>query len=428
MTLRAAIVASAAIGAFALLASLLAYAVVGGSLRSTLAASLRADADGVAALYRLGESGSARDALAGPTGGVIVHLYDPFAMLLAASSDRMPPLPREVVLGAVTEPADWRGALGEGRVMVALTPFAFGVVAVIGDTAFVAAASTRVARTLAAASLAFVVASAVAGSLLARVVVEPVRALAAEAQRRDADRLDPLPDPVGHDEVAQLTRVLNDLLARLRAALDAQRTLLAETSHELRTPLTALQGFLARAARRAPEGVHGDLADAQRLAASMTRLLGDLLALSRGAVARDFDPHLLDPYVDVAVPVASEFGLPVAGGAGVWVIGDPERLRQLLRNLLSNAVRAAGVEGVAVALTAGAADVTIAVTDRGPGIPDALRERVFEKFFSGAGGTGLGLAIARQIARAHGSDLTLVSAPGSTTFAFTLARASVDDV
>jgi two-component system, OmpR family, sensor kinase len=438
LALRAAAIASASIGAFALLASTLAYAVVGSSLRGTLEASLRTDALRVADLYRLGASGSARDALAGPTGGVIVHLYDPFATLLASSSERFTaPLPAAVVAEATAQGRAWRGEIAGLRASVALEPFAFGVVAVIGDVAFVDDALTRLARTLGGASLLLIIASALLGALQARLILQPVRALARAAQQRDADRLDPLPDPGTRDEIARLTAVLNALLARLRDALDAQRTLLAETSHELRTPLTALQGFLHRAARRADPETRSDLADAERLAASMARLLSDLLQLSRGAVVREWRPFLLDPQVDVVAPVVAEFpgvGVDVAGSA--WLLGDPDQLRQLLRNLLANAVRWGG-DGVRVTLSVDAALVTIAVHDRGPGVPAAARERIFEKFFTTGGGTGIGLAIARQIARAHGGDVTLGDdilgddslgdAAQGTTFYVTLPRADVDE-
>jgi len=219
-------------------------------------------------------------------------------------------------------------------------------------------------------------------------------------------------------------------VARLRQALDAQRTFLAETSHELRTPLTALQGFLDRASRHGRPEVQRDLGDAQRIAAVMSRLVADLLQLSRGETVTEIDPHLLDPAKDVLRPIAEEFpGVRVEASDGVSVVGDPQRLRQLVRNLVSNAVRATQApELVTLRATVRGSIVQIVVHDRGPGIAPELQARIFEKFFHGpGGGSGLGLAIAQQIARAHGARLTVSSQPGDTSFSFALLTADVSD-
>ena len=110
------------------------------------------------------------------------------------------------------------------------------------------------------------------------------------------------------------------------------------------------------------------------------------------------------------------------------MLGDPARLRQLVRNLTANAVRAAGEAGVVLRARGDGDDVVLEVHDEGPGVPDELRAKVFEKFWtSGGGGAGLGLAIARQIAEAHGSALTLESRPGDTTFGVRLPRMELGD-
>jgi two-component system, OmpR family, sensor kinase len=264
---------------------------------------------------------------------------------------------------------------------------------------------------------------------VATAIVGPIRRLAQAAQRLGPDRLEPIPDVGPRDEVGALTEVLNDLLARLRGALDAQRAFLAETSHELRTPLTSLRGFLERASRKADPEVRRDLDDALRVAAGMSRLVADLLQLSRGEIVREADPFLLDPVADVLLPVAEEFpGLRVEGETGATVMGDPARLAQLVRNLAANAVRAAGVEGATLRAFAAGDEVVLQVHDVGPGVPSELQAKVFEKFWtSGGGGVGLGLAIARQVARAHGSDLELVSRPGDTTFSVRLPRMELSD-
>lgn len=430
---RAAVLASLAIGLLAVVASLTAFVVVRESLRATLQAALDADAGRVADLYRAGAAGSAREQLAGPTGGVIVQLYDPLGELLVASEPRFAlpdaSLPRDALAAARDLPRAWRGQLAERPVQAALRPFEFGVVAVVGDTTFIGASLARLARALAWATAALVALSALVGSAVALEIVRPIRRLARAAQRLGPDHLEPIPDLGPRDEVGRLSEVLNDLIARLRAALDAQRAFLAETSHELRTPLTSLQGFLERAARKADPEVRRELSDAQRVARGMGRLVGDLLQLSRGDAVREFDPFLVDPVSDVLRPVAEEFpGVSVEGEPGATVLGDPERLRQLVRNLVANAVRAAGPAGVTLRARVAKGDVAIEVHDVGPGVPPELQAAVFEKFWtSGGGGAGLGLAIARQVARAHGSDLVLESRPGDTTFSLRLPALEVED-
>jgi signal transduction histidine kinase len=434
LTWRGAVLAAIAMGALTVLAAITTFVVVRASLRASLDAALAADATQVAALYAAGSTGSARDLLQGPTGGVVVQLYDPLGELLVASQPRFmdvaAAIPRDAVLLAREVPARWRGDLVGSPVQAALTPFEFGMVAVVGDATFIGEALARLTRDLALAAVALVAVSAVAGWAVAAAIVGPVRRLARAAQRLDPERLEPIPDSGTRDEVGRLTEVLNALLERLRGAMGAQRAFLAETSHELRTPLTSLQGFLERASRRAQPDVQRDLDDARRVAAGMSRLVTDLLQLSRGEVVREVDPFLVDPVSDVLAPVAEEWpGVRVEGVAGATtVLGDPSRLRQLVRNLTANAVRAAGEAAVVLRVRADGDDVVLEVHDAGPGVPEELRAKVFEKFWtSGGGGAGLGLAIARQIAEAHGSALTLESRPGATTFAVRLPRMELGD-
>ena len=433
---RGALLASAAIALLSVNASLAAFVVVRSSLQGDLQEALARDAERVATLYDSGLAGSARDLLVGPTGGVTVQLYDPLGQLLIASAPRFEAedaaLPRAVV-GAARRGDDvraWSGTLAAAPVQVALAPFTLGVVAVIGDTSFIGRALGQLARALAATAVVAVLVSAVVGFTVANAIVRPIVVLARRASALSPERLDPIPYDGPRDEVGQLADVLNDLLGRLRLASDAQRTFLAETSHELRTPLTALQGFLDRASRRAGPEVRRDLGDAQRIAAVMSRLVSDLLQLSRGDTVREVDPHLVDPAHDVLEPIAQEFpGVRVDAQRGVTVVGDPQRLRQLVRNLVANAVRAAGDPAlVTLRVRVDGAFVRVEVHDRGPGVPPELLGRIFEKFFHGpGGGSGLGLAIAQQIARAHGAQLTVTSRPGDTVFAVALPTADVAD-
>jgi signal transduction histidine kinase len=200
-----------------------------------------------------------------------------------------------------------------------------------------------------------------------------------------------------------------------------RRDLVANVSHELRTPITALQAKLENLVDgvEAPDRATFEtmLAQVERLGRLVQQLL-DLSRLEAGVVpleraAFPVEPllehavreqRLHEPAVDVAVNVEP---------AGLTADGDPERVHQVVANLLENAVRFTPRGGtVEVRAHRSARGVTIEVLDEGPGIPDAERTRVFERFYradaarsSRQGGAGLGLAIARWIVDLHGGDI-----------------------
>ncbi len=417
-----------------------AYVVTRGALVGDLRAALVRDVERVVENYR-GSDGARPELVAGPTGRVGIHLYAPSGERLAASGAFDGPdgealsLPPDSVAnvwnGADEAPVTVRARLGERDVLASLAPFEFGVVAVLADTAYIGRTLTRLARSLAAVAVVVALGAAALGYLAAAASIRPIAWLARTASTRGPDRLEPIPVSGPRDEVDQLARVLNDLIERLKGALDAQRSFLAETSHELRTPLTSLRGFVDRAHRRATPEVRRDLDDARRVADTMARLVEDLLQLSRGQLVRDVEPHLVEPVADVMRPVAEEFpGVRIAETESEdrVLVGDPERLRQLVRNLTANAVRAAGADGVEVACRSHGSWVVLEVRDDGPGIPPEEQEGVFDKFRKGVGGgAGLGLAIARQVAEHHGGTLDVESRPGRTVFRVRLPAAVQDE-
>ncbi|MEU9084667.1 HAMP domain-containing sensor histidine kinase [Streptomyces sp. NPDC048357] len=229
-----------------------------------------------------------------------------------------------------------------------------------------------------------------------------------------------VPDPGGADEIAQLARTVNDTLDRLERSDARQRQFTADASHELRNPLAAVRSRLEVALamdRPDRESVAAALADTERL----QRIAADLLLLARldgGPAPR---PEPVDLALLAAEDVARRGGARVAvrldARAPVPASGDPARLERALANLVDNALRYARAE---VVVRAAARDgwAVLEVTDDGPGIPRADRDRVFERFVRlaadrgrASGGTGLGLAIAREIARAHGGDVRALPAP-----------------
>ena len=237
--------------------------------------------------------------------------------------------------------------------------------------------------------------------------------------------------------------VLRDL-TRLRRLEGVRRDFVANVSHELKTPLTSVLGFAEPLAD--PElPTEQRLEFAERILDNgrrMRRLIDDLLDLSR-IEAGAWEPERERADVGTAVSAAWRELEPAASEKGVSlttdlegapdVQADRDALRQILRNLLENAIRFAP-EGSSVGAEArrDGASVRISVSDRGPGIPEAQRERVFERFYRvdagrsrAEGGTGLGLSIVQHLVAAHGGDVEIESRVGEgTTVSFTLPAAA----
>lgn len=200
---------------------------------------------------------------------------------------------------------------------------------------------------------------------------------------------------------------------QLEEALNMQKTFLAETSHELRTPLTALHGYLRRAEREA--GGSQTLLDAQRVAENMTRLVNDLLQLSRGELVQGIEMHFMN-LGKVIAQVGRDYGVRAdQSNTETEIVGDPVRLSQVFMNLVTNAIRVSGSPGlVHLESSLRPGEVEVRVVDRGPGVPDAVKPRIFDKFFRGkeAGSAGLGLTIAQQVVTSHGGTIDVTDTPG----------------
>jgi two-component system OmpR family sensor kinase len=254
--------------------------------------------------------------------------------------------------------------------------------------------------------------------------LRPLGRLADSVRLRQPDALDPLPEASLPDEVRPVVVALNDLLARLRAAIDAQQAFVADAAHELRTPLTAVRLQLQLAEEAADEEEKRS-AFAQLRAGidRAARLVEQMLNLARHEAAPSLSEQVaLDALAREVVadlaPLADARGqdFGIAEVAPVTVRGDPHALRMLLRNLADNAIRytpEGGRVDVSVGRSLGAP--FLRVTDTGPGIPAQDRERVFGRFFrradASAPGTGLGLAIVQTIVRNHGGTIELDDNP-----------------
>ncbi len=252
----------------------------------------------------------------------------------------------------------------------------------------------------------------------------PVERMRRQVASRAADDLSPLPDAGLPEEVLPLVQELNLLFGRVRVAFAAQQNFVADAAHELRSPLTALK-LQAQALRRAGGDATALEAAVARLNEGIERaiqLVGQLLVLAREEGERasaaqwqriDLEDLARQAVADV-LPQAQarkiDVGLVTQGQ--VWVRGQPEPLHILLRNLLDNAVKYSPEGGqVDLALGEHGGAPTLTVEDSGPGIPEAERERVFDRFYRAAdshvAGSGLGLAIVRAVARRHGARVKL---------------------
>jgi two-component system, OmpR family, sensor kinase len=287
--------------------------------------------------------------------------------------------------------------------------------------------------------------SGIGGYLLARASLRPVAAMAERAEQISAARLDtrlPIANP--HDELGDLGGVLNRLLDRLSAALAQQRQFMADASHELRTPVAALRSAadvtLARANRTSEE-----YTDALRVISTegrrLSRIVNDLFLLAR-ADAGEQPLRTEAFYLDEVVAECVRAGRALAAPRQVQVDlelqdeallhGDETLIRRLVMNLVDNAVKFTPAGGrVSVAVTRASDQLRISVSDTGTGIPDSIRDRIFDRFVRGdvargrhgasGDGAGLGLAIARWVAEAHGGRVALeASSPAGSTFVASL--------
>ena len=271
--------------------------------------------------------------------------------------------------------------------------------------------------------------------------IKPLNQLEERIRARRPDDLSPLDHKTVPLEVAPLVDSVNDLLTRLNDSLDTQKRFLADAAHQLKTPLAGLrmQADLAQREGTSTDELKQSLKQIGRSSIRATHTVNQLLALARaeasGAqmtqqrcdlarltmdVVRDSVPRAMDKRIDLGYDGAEP------GAPGVWLDGNPTLLKELVRNLVDNAINYTpssddrpGVVTVRVLADTFGRVLLLQVEDTGPGVPESERELIFQPFYralgSEADGSGLGLPIVQEIARQHQAEISVEDArPGQT--------------
>ncbi len=289
----------------------------------------------------------------------------------------------------------------------------------------------------------------VLGLLLARQLTAPLRALTHAAQRLAQGKLEQLSQadvpqvPIrSHDEIGELSQSFNDMAQSLARQETLRRNLMADIAHELRTPLTVIRGDLEALLDGVYEPTPEALASLQEETLLLSRLVDDLRDLAQAEAGRlglERQPTALG---ELLQGVVASFDLQAESQGQSLTLdlpptlppvdADAQRVRQVVANLVSNALRhvsstpeSTGSGQVIITAVKNADEVQVSVADNGPGITPEDLPHVFDRFWQGdrarAGSSGLGLAIARELVRAHGGRIWAESTLGQgATFRFTL--------
>ena len=284
-----------------------------------------------------------------------------------------------------------------------------------------------------------------AGWWIARAALRPIerisRTVQAIGESRDLSRRLRFVGP--SDEVGRLAETFDRMMGRLERAFETQKRFVADASHELRTPLTAIRGNADLMALAPPEERDLCLAAIRREAERMSRLVGDLLLLAEADVetqplqlrAVDLDEIMLEVHHSATLLADGKVGVVLEHADPVNMTVDPDRIQQLLLNLVDNAVKFTPAGGVVtLSLRSQPTGATIEISDSGIGIPPDVQQSIFERFYRVEGsrttrGSGLGLAICAWIVAAHGGTISVRSQPGmGSTFAVFLPRSGAQGV
>ncbi|MBZ0277332.1 MAG: HAMP domain-containing histidine kinase [Anaerolineae bacterium] len=297
-------------------------------------------------------------------------------------------------------------------------------------------ATDKLALLMFIGGVAGVLISILLGAWLSHQALSPIGAItkAADSITTAKDLLTRLPTKGHKDELGQLTAVLNRMLDRIEHLFSVQHRFVADVSHELRTPLTAIRGNLEIIERYGldPDSLDAIKSESER----MSRLVSDLLLLARAdyggmkldLMPVDLDSIVTDIYHEGQILVKDRaLAIKINRIEPARIMGNPDRLKQLLLNLLSNAIHFTPDGGqITFSLGTTPKDAYLRVADTGIGISPEDQKRIFDRFYqadasrvkqNGHEGTGLGLSIVQWIAEAHNGEVSVQSALGAgTTF------------
>jgi two-component system OmpR family sensor kinase len=373
------------------------------------------------------------------TANVYVQIWDPQGQLRVESANLMSmetPLDADAL--QVTLPTYTRVTIGTARLLVLTVPVVAPPSSEIVGRLQLASSMETVNRALESLLLlligGFVAAlalAAIVGLATARAALRPLDQVTDAAltitRADDLSRRIPLSGPPA-GEVGQLVLAFNETMERLESLFETQRRFVADVSHELRTPLTTIRGnvdLIRRMGMADPESLEAITSEVDR----MTRMVQDLLLLAQAESGKlplarevvELDTLLLQVYKQAKVLARDRLDLRLGREDQARVLGDADRLRQMLLNLVTNAIQYTPDGGsVTLSLTCLGERARLSVSDTGPGIGQDELPRLFERFYrvdrsrrrTEHGGAGLGLSIAFWIARSHGGHIEVASEVG----------------
>jgi len=288
-----------------------------------------------------------------------------------------------------------------------------------------------------------IVMAGIGGLFLAARALKPVNDIIRTAKSIEETDLSRRIDVQTNDELGRLAATLNEMIARLEKAFERQRQFTADASHELRTPLSVIEAETTLTLRRerSPEDYQKSLESINEEVAYMSSILEKLLMLARADAGKEqinyHDVNLKQLSAALAPDIemlAREKGLQFVFTADtdLMITGDEIKLKQLLLNLLDNALKYTAQGSVSLSLSRSDNNAVITVTDTGIGIPEEHLAHIFERFYRvdkarsrSEHGTGLGLTIVKYITEAHNGKIKVVSQPGKgSTFIVTLPLSS----
>jgi signal transduction histidine kinase len=423
---RTTLAALLVVGVAMVVGGVMLVAVLRGTLTGELRAAARLRATEVAASL---ESGATPDRLAvGEAEDMLIQVLDEHGAVVGSSRnvEGLPPVARlrPGESATVDVPIDNDDFLAVA--IAATTPEGQHLTVVVARVADMIGESTRIVTLLLAVGLpVLLLVVAVTTWKVAGRALAPVEAIRAEVDEISAAELHRrVPDPPGDDEVARLARTMNRMLGRLQRAQARQRRFIADASHELRSPVASIRQHAEVALAHPDRTATAELAStvlAEDL--RMQGLVEDLLLLAR---ADEHSLQLRRRPVDLddlvfeeahRLRAATDLRVDTMAVSAGRVDGDATGLRRVLRNLGDNAAHHAH-RRISFALAERDGVVALTVDDDGPGIPEADRRRVLERFVRldegrarHAGGSGLGLAIVAELVAAHGGSIAITHTP-----------------